>query len=477
MCPKQAKRKGVEMLLIKNGKIFTASDSFLGDILIEGEKIVQIGTNICQDKGTEIIDATGLEIYPGGVDAHTHLDMPFMGTITVDDFESGTIAAACGGTTTIIDFVIPEKGKSLHEAIDIWMKKAYGKSAIDFAFHIALVEFTEDVVKEIPEVIEKGITSFKCFMAYKPALYVDDYQLLEIFRLAKKEGALMSVHAENGDMLVYVTKHLLAEGKTGPEWHDVAHPDVAEAEAAHRAIVLADFVGVPIYFVHTSSRLTLKEIQKARRKGKFVFCETCPQYLVLNNELYRKNGWEAAKWVMSPPLRDKKSNEKLWAGIRDGFVDTVGTDHCSFNFVGQKDLGRDVFTKIPNGIPAIEERVKILYSEGVMKGRISRNRFVEVIATNPAKIFGLYPQKGTIAVGSDADIVIFDPNKKGVISARTHKMKVDYSAFEGIELQGMPVYTISRGKLIVKDYQFLGEKTHGKYIRRKRFDLREWGRA
>lgn len=463
-------------LIIKNGTIFTASDSMKADILIEGEKITQIGLNIEPRPSDTVLDATGLEIYPGGIDAHTHLDMPFMGTVTIDDFESGTRAAACGGTTTIIDFVIPEKGKSLHHAVETWMQKANGKSAIDFAFHIALVEYTPQVAKEIPEVVENGITSFKCFMAYKPSLYVTDYELLEIFRLAKNTGALMSVHAENGDMLVYATKYLLAENKTGPEWHDVAHPDVAELEACYRAIILADYVGVPIYFVHTSSRLTLKEIQKAKRKGKFVFCETCPQYLVLSNELYKTKGWEAAKWVMSPPLRDKKSNIKLWNGIRDGFVDTVGTDHCSFNFVGQKELGRDVFTKIPNGIPAIEERVKILYSEGVMKGRITRNRFVEVIATNPAKIFGLYPQKGTIAIGSDADIVIFDPNKKSTISAKTHHMKVDYSAFEGLEIQGMPVYTISRGKIIAKDYKFIGDYSWGKFIKRKRFDPAQWGR-
>ncbi len=463
-------------LIIKNGTIFTASDSFKADISIENEKITRIATHIEPNPGDEIIDATGLEIYPGGIDAHTHLDMPFMGTVTIDDFESGSRAAACGGTTTIIDFVIPEKGKSLHDALEIWMKKAQGKTAIDYSFHMALVEYNDRVANEIPEIIERGITSFKCFMAYKPSLYVDDYQLLEIFRLAKIYGALMSVHAENGDILVFTTKYLLEEGKKGPEWHDVAHPDIAEAESAHRAIILADYVGVPIYFVHTSSRLTLREIQKAKRKEKFVFCETCPQYLVLTNELYRRGGWEASKWVMSPPLRDKKSNDKLWAGIRDGFIDTVGTDHCSFNFVGQKELGRDVFTKIPNGIPAIEERVKILYSEGVMKGRISRNKFVEVVATNPAKIFGLYPQKGTIAIGSDADIVIFDPNKNGVISAKTHHMKVDYSAFEGLNIQGAPVYTISRGKVVAKDYKFVGDYAHGRFIPRKRFNLKEWGR-
>jgi dihydropyrimidinase len=462
------------VVLIKNGTIFTAADSYKADILIRGEKIVCIADKIEAD-GAQVIDAADQEIYPGGVETHTHLELPFMGTVSADDFESGSRAAACGGTTTLIDFVIPTKGQSLPDALTGWEKKAHGKTAIDYGFHIALVEFNDKIAADIPKVVARGITSFKCFQAYKGVFMIDDLQLLEILHLTKKHGAIVSVHAENGDMLAYITKNLLQEKKTEARYHPVAHPASAEGEAVHRALVLARAAEAPLYIVHMSCNEALEEVKAARARGQFVFAETCPQYLVLEDSVYQKNGFEAAKWVMSPPLRDGAHLERFWEGLRDGYIQTVGTDHCAFNFGSQKSMGKKNFTQIPNGIPAVGDRLNILYSCGVQKGKITRNQFVAIMSTNPAKIFGLYPQKGAIAIGSDADIVIFDPRKKGKISAKTTHHNVDYSAFEGLELNGMPVLVLSRGQIIAKNDTFVGSKTHGKFLKRRKFDPREWG--
>ncbi|MBI5243158.1 MAG: dihydropyrimidinase [Elusimicrobia bacterium] len=467
------KGEGVETL-IKGGTVFTASDSFKADLLIRGEKIVELGERIEPAPAARVVDAKGLEVYPGGVDAHTHFELPFMGTVSADDFESGTIAAACGGTTTLIDFVIPSKGGSILEALEAWHKKAAGKAVIDYGFHMALVDFNDQIASDMVKVIRDGIPSFKCFMAYKGALMVDDAQLLEVLSVTKKHGGLLSVHAENGDMLSYLMKHLLEEGKTGPEFHPAAHPAVAEGESAHRAIALAKMAGATLFIVHLSCQESLKEVKAARCRGQLVLAETCPQYLLLDDSLYRKNGFEAAKWVMSPPLRDKSGMEKLWEGLRDGFLQSVATDHCSFRFKGQKDMGKEAFTKIPNGIPAVGDRVNLLYTYGVRKKRLSRSQFAAVTATNPAKIFGLYPQKGTIAVGSDADLVLFDPGKKGRISKENTHHRVDYSAFEGFELEGLPTLVMSRGKVVAKDDEFVGQKGRGKYIKRSQFDEGGW---
>ncbi|MBI5239012.1 MAG: dihydropyrimidinase [Elusimicrobia bacterium] len=460
--------------LVRGGTVFTAADSFPADILIRGEKIAAIGERLTPGAAAGVVDAKGLEIYPGGVDVHTHFELPFMGTVSADDFESGTIAAACGGTTTIIDFVIPSKGGSLLDALAAWRKKAEGKAVVDYGFHMALVEMNADVAAEFPKLIRAGVTSFKCFMAYKGAFMMDDDQLLETLGLAKKHGGLVSVHAENGDMLTHLMKHLLAAGKTGPEYHPVAHPAEAEGEAVHRAVALAQMAQAPLYIVHLSCREALAEVKAARCRGQLVLAETCPQYLLLDDELYRKNGFEAAKWVMSPPLRDKAGQEQLWQGLRDGFIQGVATDHCSFRFQGQKDMGQSAFTKIPNGIPAVGDRVSLLYTYGVGKKRLNRNQFAAVIAANPAKIFGLYPQKGTIAVGSDADLVLFDPKKKGRVSKDNTHHNVDYSAFEGFALEGLPVLVMSRGRIIAKDDEFLGRKGCGRFIKRKGFDAQDW---
>ncbi|MBI4679158.1 MAG: dihydropyrimidinase [Elusimicrobia bacterium] len=460
-------------LVVKGGTVFTASDTFQADILVRGGKIAAIADVIAYP-GAQVVDASGLEVYPGGVDVHTHFELPFMGTVSADDFESGTIAAACGGTTTIIDFVIPSKGRGLLEALETWRGKAAGKAAVDYGFHMALVEYDDRVASELPEVVREGITSFKCFMAYKGAFMMDDSQLLDVLAAATRVGGLVSVHAENGDMLVNIMARLLKEGKTGPAYHPVGHPAAAEGEAAHRAIALAKTAGAPLYFVHLSCNEALEEVKAARLAGQCVLAETCPQYLLLDESLYRKNGFEAAKWVMSPPLRDKSNQCKLWQGLADGFIQGVATDHCSFRFSGQKDMGKDDFTKIPNGIPAVGDRVNLLYTYGAQKGRLSRNQFAAVTATNPAKIFGLYPQKGTIAIGSDADLALFDPKKKGVISKETARHRVDYSAFEGFELEGSATVVISRGEVVAKDNVFAGRKGRGAYVRRKEFDGGAW---
>ncbi len=457
--------------IIKNGTIITAGETYKADILIEDEKIRQISENIKSSSGNEIIDASGLEIYPGAIDVHTHLDMPCGNNITTaDDFESGTIAAACGGTTTIIDFVNPKRGQRLLDAYEFWRKRSDVNCAIDYAFHITLVESNDRVAAEVAELVEKeGVTSFKTFFAYA-AMRISDSQFLEIQDLARRHDALVMLHAENGDVLEHSMKKLHFEGKKGPEFHETAHPAIAESEAIRRAAALSEYSKMPLYIVHLSSKEGLAEIKSARGSGLPVYAETCPQYLLLSNQLYHKNGFEAAKFIMSPPLRAPEDNGILWNAVRDGFIQVIATDHCSFMFKGQKDIGKSDFTKIPNGAPGIAERVNLIYSYGVKKGKISKNRFAAVMSTNPAKLFGLYPRKGVIAVGSDADFTLIDPGKKGVITASDLNYKTDYSAYEGFALDGMVSMTISRGSVIAKDNKFLGVKTHGKYMKRSKFD-------
>ncbi len=461
-------------LIIKNGTIYTASDTFKADIRANSGIITEIAAKIEAAAGDELIDAAGLEIYPGAIDVHTHLDMPLDSTVTADDFASGTTAAACGGTTSLIDFATPSKGQSLKEAAAIWHKKAEGRSAIDYGFHMAIIECNERIASEIPALIEDGITSFKCYLAYKDSLMVNDGEFLETLNLAKKHGALVSIHAENGEMISYLTNKLISEGKTGPEHHQHSHPVIAESEAVHRGALLAKVADVPLYIVHTSCKEALDEIKGALCRGQLIFAETCPQYLVLSNKLYHNNGFQAAKWVISPPLRDGENNDIIWDAIRDGFVKVIATDHCSFNFKGQKETGLSNFAKIPNGAPGIGDRVNLVYSYGAAKNKISKNKFAEVISTNPAKIFGLYPRKGSITIGADADLTIVDPLKKGEISVKTSHHKVDYNSYEGFALNGMAVMSISRGRLIAKDNKFLGTLGHGKYIKRKKFDPAEW---
>ncbi|MDQ0338223.1 dihydropyrimidinase [Caldalkalibacillus uzonensis] len=456
--------------LIKNGTIVTAADTYQADVLIEDGKVSQIGINL-EANGAEVVDAAGCYLFPGGIDPHTHLDMPFGGTITADDFESGTIAAAYGGTTTIIDFCLTTKGEPLKKAIETWHEKSRGKAAIDYSFHLMIGEINEDVLAELPQVIEEeGITSFKVFMAYKNVFQADDETLFRTLIAARELGALVMVHAENGDVIDYLVKDALAKGNTDPIYHALTRPPEAEGEATGRAAQLTGLANSQLYVVHVSCADAVEKIAEARRKGYNVWGETCPQYLVLDQSALEKPNFEGAKYVWSPPLREKWHQDVLWNALSTGTLQTLGSDQCSFNFKGQKELGVGDFSKIPNGGPIIEDRLSILFSEGVKKGRITLNQFVDIVSTQVAKLFGLFPKKGTIAVGSDADIVIFDPHVERVISAETHHMNVDYSAFEGMKVTGEPITVLSRGEFVIRDKQFVGQIGHGQYIKRNKFN-------
>ncbi|OLS35588.1 dihydropyrimidinase [Bacillus sp. MRMR6] len=459
--------------LIKNGIIVTASDTYQAEILIEDGKISQIGSNL-SSAGAEVIDAKGCYVFPGGIDPHTHLDMPFGGTVTKDDFETGTIAAAFGGTTTVIDFCLTNRGRPLKESIQTWHEKSKQKAVIDYGFHLMIAEINDDVLNELPYVInEEGITSFKVFMAYKNVFQADDETLFRTLVSAKEHGALVMVHAENGDVIDYLTKKAIAEGKTEPIYHALTRPPELEGEATGRAAKLTGLANSQLYVVHVSCADAVEQITEARSKGFDVWGETCPQYLVLDKSYLEKPNFEGAKYVWSPPLREKWNQDVLWNALKSGQLQTLGSDQCSFDFNGQKDLGRDDFTKIPNGGPMIEDRLTILFSEGVRKGRISLNQFVDITSTRTAKLFGLFPKKGTIAVGTDADLVLFDPNAERVLSAETHHMAVDYNAFEGMKVTGEPVSVLSRGEFVVRDRQFVGKPGSGQYLKRAKYSVYE----
>ncbi|MGM9923866.1 MAG: dihydropyrimidinase [Bacillus sp. (in: firmicutes)] len=455
--------------IIKNGTVVTASDTFCADIYIENGVISQIGADlpICD---AEVIDAAGKYIFPGGIDPHTHLDMPFGGTVTKDDFETGTKAAAFGGTTTVIDFCLTKKGETLRSALTEWQKKSKEKAVIDYGFHLQIVEMNNNVLNELPEMVEEeGITSFKVFMAYKNQFQADDETLFRTLVAAKELKALVMVHAENGDVIDYLVKKALEEGNTEPIYHALTRPPEAEGEATGRAATLTELAGSQLYVVHVSCAEAARKIAEARNKGVNIWGETCPQYLVLDQSYLEKPNFEGAKYVWSPPLREKWNQEVLWNALKTGQLQTFGSDHCSFDFNGQKDLGINDFSKIPNGGPLIEDRLSILFSEGVAKGRVSLNQFVDLTSTQAAKLFGLYPKKGTIAVGGDADIVIFDPHKERVISAEYHHMAADYNPFEGVKVTGEPVSVLSRGEFVIRDKQFVGKAGAGEYIKRAKF--------
>lgn len=455
--------------IIRNGTIVTAADTYEADLLIENGKIASIGWGL-EDDGAEIIDAAGLLIFPGGVDPHTHLDMPFGGTVTADDFETGTAAAAFGGTTCIVDFCLTSKGKPLKTAIQTWHEKSAGKAVIDYGFHLMIGEINDDVLNELPSVIEdEGITSFKVFMAYKNVFQADDETLFRTLITAREQGALVMVHAENGDVIDYLIKKALQEGNTDPIYHALTRPPEVEGEATGRAVQLTALADSQLYVVHVSCAEAVNKIAEARQKGHRIWGETCPQYLVLDRSYLEKPNFEGAKYVWSPPLREKWNQEVLWNALKNGQLQTLGSDQCSFNFKGQKELGRGDFSKIPNGGPVIEDRFSLLYSEGVKKGRITLNQFVDLVSTRSAKLFGLFPQKGTIAVGTDADLVLFDPNKERIISAETHHMNVDYNPFEGMKVIGEPVSVLCRGEYVIKEKQFVGKLGYGKYLKRKRY--------
>ena len=453
-------------LLIKNGRIITAADDYVADIYIENEKIVTIGKNLAVT-ADKVIDAKNKLVIPGGIDPHVHLDMPFMGTYSSDNYETGTRAALFGGTTMVIDFILQTQGKSLYAALNEWKGRSGGNAVGDYSFHMAVTDFNPNTQAEIKDMIEKeGITSFKTFMAYKGALMIDDRQMVGLMNEVKKHGGMVTTHATNGDMIDYLVAKHKSEGKTSPLYHYISQPEITEAEATARFSDMAEYTGVPAYVVHMTCEGALNHIRDASKRNQKVFVETCIQYLVLDASLYDK-GFESAKWVMSPPLREKKDQATLWAGINQGIVQVVATDHCPFMWE-QKKMGENDFSKIPNGHPAVEHRMELLFSEGVKKDKISLNKFVEVTSTNVAKIFGMYPQKGTIAVGSDADIVVFDPDKKHSISVNTHHMNCDYSGYEGWEITGKCETVILRGKVAVDNNKLFVDKGYGKFIKRNK---------
>jgi dihydropyrimidinase len=452
-------------LLVKNGTIVTASDLYRGDVFVDGETIAMIGSSLAI-AADRVIDATGKYVLPGGIDVHTHLDMPFGGTRSADDFESGTKAAAHGGTTTIVDFAIQYRGQTLHHAWETWMQKASGKAVIDYGFHMIVTELTEQVEEEMDALVRQGVTSFKLFMAYPGVFMLDDASIFRALLRTGKNGGTICMHAENGGVIDVLVQKALSEGKTAPKYHALTRPARAEAEATHRAIALAEIADVPIYIVHLSAAEALEMVTEARDRGLPAYAETCPQYLFLSYDNYEEPGFDGAKYVMSPPLRPRDTQNRLWRGLAFNDLQAISTDHCPFCMKEQKVLGQDDFSKIPNGAPGIETRMSLVYDGGVRTGRISLNRFVELTSTSPAKIFGLFPRKGTIAPGSDADLVIFDPHRTERLSYKTLHMNVDYNPYEGREVTGVTETVISRGRVIVDAGTFTGKAGAGTFLRR-----------
>jgi len=454
-------------VLIKNGNVVTAVDNYFADVLIDDGKVAVIGAKLSME-ADRTIDAASKLVIPGGIDPHTHMELPFGGTFASDDFRTGTIAAAHGGTTTIIDFAVQYHGESLIQAVDNWHKKAEGKTAIDYGFHLITTDLPDERVPEMRQLINEGVMSFKMFMAYPGLFLVDDATIFRAMKNAGKWGGLICMHAENGIVINEIIKHALAEGKTAPKYHALTRPTKAEAEGVHRAIAIAEMAEAPVYIVHLSCADALEEVREARDNGLPAYAETCPQYLFLDYSLYEREGFEGAKWVMTPPLREKWNQDKLWQGLQGNDLQVISTDHCPF-CMKEKELGRDDFTKIPNGGPGVEHRMSLIYNGGVAAGKIGLNRFVELTSTSAAKLFGLFPRKGTIAVGSDADIVIFDPNEEMTLSAATHHMNVDYSAYEGMKVRGVARTVLSRGKVVIEDGKYLGKPGDGQFLKRSTF--------
>jgi dihydropyrimidinase len=461
--------------LIANGTVVTATDSTAADVLIEGEQVAAVlAPGTFEGTADHTIDATGKFVVPGGIDVHTHMELPFGGTAASDSFETGTRAAAWGGTTTIVDFAVQTKGQSLMEGFEAWMAKAEGRCAIDYGFHLIVGDVTEQSLKEMDLAMDEGVTSFKMFMAYPGVFYSTDGEILRAMQKAAENGSTVMMHAENGIAIDVLIAQALAQGETDPIHHGVVRKSILEGEATHRAVKLAELAGCPLYVVHMSAQEALEEITIARDQGLNVFAETCPQYLFLSLDDLG-NGFEGAKYVCSPPLRERDDGhqEALWIGLASNDLQVVSTDHCPFNFEDHPELGRQKrlgegdFSKIPNGLPGVENRLELIYHGAVAEDRLSVNRWVEVCSTTPARMFGLYPQKGTIAVGSDADIVVFDPDSPHVISADTHHMRTDYSCYEGVEVAGSIDTVLSRGKVVIADGEYHGSPGDGRYLPRE----------
>ncbi len=447
-------------ILIKGGRIVTAADDYVADIYVEDETVTLIGESLDQP-ADKVIEASGKYVLPGGVDPHTHLDMPFGGTVTIDDVESGQISAAFGGTTCHVDFIIQPAGMSFSAAFDEWKAKANGKQVIDMGYHMAVTDLAEGgTLEELGTLPDQGITSYKLFMAYKGALMVDDETLFRVMQVAAETGALVMVHAENGDAIDVLVKEALAAGHTEPKYHALTRPPETEGEATNRAIQLARVAGCKLYVVHVSCRESVEPIELAREKGWEVWGETCTQYFFIDESYLERPDFEGAKYVYTPPPRAKENQEVLWRAVEKDVLSVISTDHCAFLWDGQKTMGRDDFSKIPNGAPGLENRLQMIHEFGVRAGRISRNRMVELLSTNPARYFGLYPRKGTIAVGSDADIVVFDPERKVTISAATHHSKSDYNLFEGTDVTGAPDVVLLRGRVLVESDELVALDEH-----------------
>src|SRR4249919_1136675 len=456
-------------VLIKGGRIVTAADDYVADIYVDDETVTLIGESLDQP-ADKVIDASGKYVLPGCVDPHTHLDMPFGGTVTIDDVESGQTAAAFGGTTCHVDFCIQAKGQAFADALADWHAKAEGKQLIDMGYHIAVTDLSFDgALDELATLPDQGVTSYKLFMAYKGALQVDDETLFKTMEVASVTGALVMVHAENGDAIDVLVKQALAEGHTEPHWHALTRPPETEGEATNRAIQLARVAGCPLYVVHVSCREAVEPIALARSKGWKVWGETCTQYFFVDYTFLERPNFEGAKYVYTPPPRPKENQEVLWRAVERDVLSVVSTDHCAFLWDGQKSMGKDDFSKIPNGGPGLENRLQMIHEFGVRAGRISLNRMVELLATSPAKLFGLYPRKGAIAIGSDADIVVFDPEKTVTITAAEQHSKTDYNLYEGTTVTGSPEVVLLRGKVLVEGDELVASPGIGEFVARARF--------
>jgi dihydropyrimidinase len=453
-------------LLIKNGEIVTASERYVADIWCENETISRIEPGITAPPGAEVIDAKGKYVFPGFIDPHVHIYLPFMGTFAKDTHATASKAALVGGTTTLIEMICPARSDEPMAGFELWLGKAQGNSACDFTFHMGVTRYDEAAEKQLIEIVKRGLSSFKIFLAYKSAFGITDEELYKTLRLAKKLGVITTAHCENADLVLELQKRLLAEGKTGPEWHHESRPPLVEAEGVHHLMTFAEMHDAHVYIVHLSCDEALREAAAAKYRGVKVWIETLIQYLLIDKTYAERPNFEGAKFVMSPPLRDKKNQDVLWNGLRNGLVSTLATDHAPFDFADQKPMGRNDFTKIPNGIPSLEDRVNAFYTYGVKCGRLDLHRFVDAGSTQAAKLFGLFPRKGTIQLGSDADLVVYDPNYKGTISAKTHQMNIDYNAFEGMAIEGRAHVVTVRGKVAARDGKFVGEGGRGRFLQR-----------
>lgn len=452
-------------LLIKNGRIITSSDDYVADILVEGETIQAIGIELT-DSADTVIDATGKYVFPGFIDPHVHIYLPFMGTYAKDDYESASRAALVGGTTTLIEMCCPSRTESPLEAFELWKSKADGMSSVDYSFHMGVTRFDEQAESELREIVNRGISSFKIFLAYHGAFGIDDEELFKTLKLAKELGVIVTAHCENAIAVSQLQSELIAAGKTGPEYHEPSRPESVETSGVNHLMTFAELTGAHVYVVHTSCDGAVQAAQSARYRGVKAWIETVIPYLVMDKTYAEKPDFEGAKFVMSPPIRDKRNQPVLWEAIANRLISTVATDHAPFDFA-QKKMGADDFTKIPNGIPSVEDRVNLFYTHGVTTGKIDLNTFVDAASTQAAKLFGLYPRKGAIQIGSDADLVIYDPNYTGTISAKTQQMAVDYSAFEGWPIKGKPETVMVRGEVQVRDGSYVGTKGQGQFLQRK----------